>query len=79
MDDDGRWWTHGRSSGRVRNAVTCSSRCGGISDTIDFDRPVIPRVRTNLSSGDGHHEQESLSTAGDLENLLAFDASLARC
>ena len=37
------------SRGRVRNAATCSSRSLAISETWDFDSPVIPRVRTSLS------------------------------
>ena len=30
-------------SGRVRNAVTCSSRSAAIRETCDFDKLVIPR------------------------------------
>ncbi len=37
------------SSGRVRNAATCSSRSWAICETVDFDRPVIPKVLTSLS------------------------------
>ena len=35
--------------GRVRHAATCSSRSFAMTDTCDFDRPVIPSVRTSLS------------------------------
>ena len=35
--------------GRVRNAVTCSSRSWAIRETCDFDKLVIPNVATSLS------------------------------
>ena len=34
---------------RVRNCSTCSSSSLAITETWDFDRPVIPRVCTSLS------------------------------
>lgn len=71
MDDDGRWWTHGRSSGRVRDAVTCSSRSGAISDTFDFDRPVIPGCARTCHPAMDTTGRRSLSNAGDRKNLLA--------
>ena len=37
------------SSRRVRNCSTCSSSSLAITETCDFDRPVIPRVWTSLS------------------------------
>lgn len=37
-------------SGRVVNAVTCSSRSAAIRETCDFGSEVIPRVWTSLST-----------------------------
>jgi hypothetical protein len=36
-------------SGRVRNALTCSSRSAAIRDTCDLERLAIPHVATSLS------------------------------
>lgn len=38
------------ASGRLRNAVTCSSRSASIRETCDFDKLVMPRVCTSLST-----------------------------
>jgi hypothetical protein len=37
------------SRGRVRKDSTCSSSSAAITETCDFDRPVIPRAVTSLS------------------------------
>ena len=46
------------SSGRVRNASTCASRSLAISETCDFDSPVIPSDCDQLVHPPGRHPEQ---------------------